>query len=308
MHRKGSYTLAALVLASTATAALKPIDTGLKPTNDTSVAVYKTTPQGDLKIHLYFPKDWQPADRRPTIVFFFGGGFVGGTPAQFTTKAQYFASRGLVAASAEYRVKNTHHTPPEKSIEDAKSAVRWIRMSARSLGIDPGRVIVGGGSAGGTCAAFAAYNYTFEPEGEDTAVSSRPDALVLYNPALGFPADTSSFDARRMEQVKALGTFISSWKVTKLGPPAILFFGTEDSLAERARVFADQLAAAGTRVEFYTAPGQKHGFFNDSGGTPWHALVLQQTDRFLESLGYLKGQPAVAIPAGAKESLQRVLP
>src|SRR6266496_2941886 len=119
MHRKATtLAFAVLALASLAAAALKPIDTDLKPLNDKGVAVFKTTPQGELKIHLYFPKDWKPADRRPAILFFFGGGFVGGTPAQFTTKAQYFASRGLVAASAEYRVKNTHHTPPEKSIED----------------------------------------------------------------------------------------------------------------------------------------------------------------------------------------------
>jgi acetyl esterase len=210
--------------ATAAAAALKPIDGDLKLSQDRSVAVFKTTPEGELKIHLYFPKDWKPSDHRPAILFFFGGGFVGGTPNQFTTKAQYFAGRGLVAASAEYRVKNTHHTPPEKSVEDAKSAIRWMRLSARSLGVDPGRLIVGGGSAGGTCAAFAAYNTTFEPEGEDASVSSRPDALVLYNPALGFPKDTSSFDERRMQQVKTLGTFISSWKVTKSGPPAILFF------------------------------------------------------------------------------------
>ena len=81
-----------------------------------------------MKINLYFPKDWKASDRRPGIVLFFGGGFVSGTPAQFTTKAEYFASRGLVAASAEYRIGNVHHTPPAKCVEDAKSVVRWLRF------------------------------------------------------------------------------------------------------------------------------------------------------------------------------------
>jgi hypothetical protein len=58
------------------------------------------------------------------------------------------------------------------------------------------------------------------------------------------------------------------------------------------------LIANGIRAEFYTAAGQKHGFFNDRGEAPWHALVLRQTDLFLASLGYLKGEPTISIPPG----------
>jgi acetyl esterase/lipase len=300
--------LGIFALVSTAEAALKPLGSDLKPSNGELVAVYKTTPEDDLKINLYFAKDWSAADRRPGIVFFFGGGFVSGSPTQFTTTAEYFARRGLVAATAEYRIRNTHHTGPEKSIEDAKSALRWLRANAGSLGIDPRRIVAGGGSAGGTCAAFAAFNTTYEPGGEDRSISSTPDALVLYNPALGFPADTTGYSEQQMERVKALGAFLTAWRVTPGGPPAILFFGTKDSLAERARVFAQDMIAAGNRAEFYTAAGQDHGFFNDRPGNPWHALVVRQTDLFLTSLGYLKGEPAMSVPAGTKEALQKVLP
>jgi len=303
--------LLAMVMLSNAPAtraALQPIAGAVTPVADTSLAVFKTTPQGELKIHLYFPKDWKSTDRRPGIVFFFGGGFVSGKPDQFTTTAEYFASRGMVAASSEYRIGNTHHTGPEKSTEDAKSAVRWLRLNARSLGIDPGRVVAGGGSAGGTCAAFAAYNTTHEPEGEDTAVSSRPDALVLYNPALGFPADTSKFTPGELENVKKLGAFLTAWKVVKGGPPAILFFGTEDYLLEGARIFTRQMIAAGNRAELYTAASQKHGFFNDRGGTPWHAVVMHQTDLFLGSLGFLKGQPTKPLPADTQAVLRKEIP
>jgi len=207
----------------------------------------------------------------------------------------------MVAATAEYRIGNKHHTGPEKCIEDAKSAVRWLRMNARSLGVDPGRVVAAGGSAGGTDAAFAAYNTTFEPEGEDMSVSSRPDALVLYNPALGFAGDLRDL---KPEQSK-LQDFIAAWKVTKGGPPAILFFGTDDNLLAGARIFVQQMIAAGNRAELYTAAGQKHGFFNDRGGTPWHAVVLRQTDFFLSSLGFLKGQPTIPLPADAQAALTK---
>jgi len=57
-----------------------------------------------------------------------------------------------------------------------------------------------------------------------------------------------------------------------------------------------KIDCGGTRAEFYTAAGQKHGFFNDRPGTPWHAVVVRQTDLFLRSLGYLKGDPTIAIP------------
>ena len=293
--------LAAIPLAG---AALRTIDSDLKPSDNKSVAVYKTTPEGELKIHLYFPKDWKPADRRPGIVFFFGGGFVGGKPSQFTTKAEYLATRGMVAASAEYRVKNTHHTGPEKCIEDAKSAVRWLRVNARRLGIDPNQVLAGGGSAGGTDATFTAYNTTYEPEGEDKSVSSKPNALVLYNPAIG--TDEYMLPDRPKEEQATMRAFLSAWKVTKDGPPAILFFGTDDALLAPARAFVKQMIAVGNRVELYTAEGQKHGFFNDREGTPWHASCLHQTDLFLASLGYVKGPPTIPTPAGA--TLQKEMP
>jgi acetyl esterase/lipase len=307
------FVLLLLAAALPAAAELKTIGSELRPADSKSVVVYKSTPQGDLKINLYFPKDWKASDHRPAMVLFFGGGFVNGSPSQFASTAEYFASRGLVAGSAEYRIGNTHHTPPEKCVEDAKSAVRWLRANAGRLGIDPKRIIAGGGSAGGTISAFAAYNTAFEPEGEDTSISAVPDVLVLYNPALGFPAQfTSTGDEQKKrrdeEQRKKLGGFIANWKVTKGGPPAILFFGTADDLLEKARGFAQDLIAAGTRAELYTAAGQHHGFFNDRGSSPWHALVVRQTDLFLASLGYVKGSPTVPAPADASAVLTKALP
>src|SRR6266496_3094815 len=59
---------------------------------------YKKTEQKELKIFVHFPPDWKPTDTRPTMVFFFGGGWVKGSPNQFVKQAEYFASRGLVTA------------------------------------------------------------------------------------------------------------------------------------------------------------------------------------------------------------------
>jgi acetyl esterase/lipase len=299
--------LAFLSVVSAMPAALKPIDADLQPIANKAVVTYKTTPQGDLKMNLYFPAGWRKADRRPAIVFFFGGSCATGSPAQFATTAEYFATRGMVAASAEYRIESIHHTPPKRCAEDGKSAIRWLRMNARALGINAGRLIAGGGSSGGSIAAFAAYNTRFEPDDEDDSISSKPDALVLINPALGFSDERSRLTPEQRQAAEGpLGAFIADWKVTKGGPPAILFFGTEDQFQDKARDFARQLIAAGTRAEFYAAAGQQHAFFNRFPDSPWRALVLRQIDLFLASLGYLQGDPTVGIPANTTIALQKI--
>ena len=76
--------LAVLVVESVigaASAALKPIETDIHPVDNKAAAVYKTTPQGDLRINLYFPPNWNASDRRPAVVFFFAGSCATGSPA-----------------------------------------------------------------------------------------------------------------------------------------------------------------------------------------------------------------------------------
>jgi acetyl esterase/lipase len=280
-----------------ASATLKPIDADIHPVDNKTVAVYKTTPQGDLRINVYFPPNWKASHRRPTIVFFFAGSCATGSPTQFAATAEYFAARGLVAAAPEYRIESVHHTSPQRCVEDGKSTIRWLRINARHLGIDTRRVIAGGGSSGASMAAFTAYNTAFEPDDEDRSISHEPNALVLLNPAFGCPPGPSSQGAPC--------AVMASWKVAKGGPPAILFYGTEDPLQDAGRDFARQLISAGTRAEFYTAAGQQHGFFNRLPDSPWHAVVLRQTDLFLASLGYLNGNPIIGIPADTTAALHR---
>jgi acetyl esterase/lipase len=195
----------------------------------------------------------------------------------------------MVAMTPDYRVKSRQHTTPRECVEDAKSAIRWARLNASALGIDPDRIVASGGSAGGTTAALAGLSDSFEPAGEDMSVSSKPNAMVLYNPALAVAGTTG--DAPETE-------VLTAWKVSKHSPPMVLFFGTNDKLLPGSREVAKQSAALGNRAELYTAPGVGHGFFNDAttaknGVAGWHDVVLYRTDLFLESLGYLSGKPTV---------------
>ena len=82
------------------------------PAPDQSV-VYKTVGDVSLKLHLFNPPNHKSSDRTPAIVFFHGGGWQGGGFTHFSGQADYLASRGMVAISAEYRTAKPHGTSPK---------------------------------------------------------------------------------------------------------------------------------------------------------------------------------------------------
>ena len=93
--------------------------------------VYKTV--GDTQLHLHIFRPTKQRTKAPAVVFFFGGGWRSGTPAQFEQQCRYLASRGMVAMTAEYRIRNMHGTLATACVADGKSAVRWIRANAGKL-------------------------------------------------------------------------------------------------------------------------------------------------------------------------------
>lgn len=253
---------------------------------------YKTTPDARLELVVHQPPGAKDTDRRPAVLFFFGGGWANGNIRQFEIQADHLARRGLVTVRADYRVKSRQGVAPDKCVEDAKSAVRWLRANASNLGIDPDRIVAAGGSAGGHIAACTALTEGLEAEGEDLSISSRPNALVLFNPVLRFDGVPELMG--RIGQNEALGRQISpTLHASKDTPPTLLFYGTNDRLFEQGREFMDRSTEQGFRAELFTARAQKHGFFNRP---PWQARTTARMDEFLASLGYLDA-PADATPA-----------
>ena len=120
---------------------------GAEPVASDRSLIYKITDEVELLLHVFEADRADPADDpAPCILFFFGGGWRAGTPEQFYPHCQYFASRGLVAISAEYRV-SWDDPKPFECVTDGRSAMRWLRTHAEDLGIDSDRVAAGGGSA-----------------------------------------------------------------------------------------------------------------------------------------------------------------
>ena len=271
---------------------LTPIEV---PTED---RVYKKTPQGELKLHFFKPKGGlQIAVQRPCVVFFFGGGWKSGSYLQFVPQAEYLASRGIIAACADYRISSIHKTTPDKAVEDAKSAIRWVRGHADEIGVDPTKIIAAGGSAGGHLAACTALVTAYDAESDDKNISAKPNALVLFNPAMNiatlFRERAAEDNPVKMDVAEAI---TPNNFVTKDTPPAILFFGTADQLKIGGDEFVQKARALGLRAEMWAAPEMPHGFFNKA---PWMQVTARQMDVFLTSLNYLGGEPTIRLPEGA---------
>jgi acetyl esterase len=278
---------------------------------DARAEVYKTV--GDTRLSLYIfeppaapsataplPASASAAKNRPAIVFFFGGGWTSGSPAQFEQHCRALAARGMVAITADYRVSSRHKVKPVDCVADAKSALRWVRTHAARLGIDPRHIAAGGGSAGGHLAAALATLPGFETPGEDTAVSAVPDALVLFNPALVFaplPGLALGDFADRVPTDR-MGTapknLSPAHHVKKGAPPTIIFHGQADTTVPyaTAEAFTRVMQAAGNRCELVGTPGATHGFFNyGRGDNAAYRATLAATDAFLVSLGWLPALP-----------------
>jgi arylsulfatase A len=307
MSWRGACTLAAMLAVilpvgsgvSAAPARAAPVLTDVAVGHESRV--YRSTPQGDLALHFSLPPDWKPSGRRPAIVFFFGGGWKSGSHRQFVSQADYFAARGMVAAAADYRILSVHGTGPEACIADAKAAVRWLRRHAGELGIDPGRVVAAGGSAGGHLAAATALVPGFDDDPDAAAgPSAKPDALVLFNPALNIDEIAAE---RRPDLEPARAAAISPNRFIDRGaPPAIMFFGTDDALLDGAEKYLARAGELGLRAELCTAAGQPHGFFNRS---PWAESTVRRADEFLASLGFLAGPPPVRVPEDTPPLVER---
>lgn len=253
------------------------------------VEIYKVASGDELKLYIINPKGHEPkTDRRAAIVFFFGGAWNGGTPTQFEQHSRYLAAREMVAMVADYRVKSRQGTPPSACVKDGKSAIRYIRKHAERLGVDPDRIAAGGGSAGGHVAAATGMIDGFEDENDDHSISSKANALALFNPV--YDNGPTGWGHTRVEEYWQ--EISPAHNITKDDPPAIVFLGSQDALipVATAEKFKGDMEQLGLKSELHVYEGQPHGFFNEKkGGTEIFFDTIRKMDHFLVGVGYLKG-------------------
>lgn len=244
---------------------------------------YKKVGDRELQLWVVKPHGWKATDRRPAIVLFHGGGWMTGTPMQFSAQGRHFASLGMVCVQPQYRLLSDDMSEtPLVCIQDAKSAMRWVRAHAAELGIDPDRIAAGGGSAGGHLAACTALLDGLNDPQDDLKVSAKPQALVLFNPVFDNSPGNYGYDRvgkRYME-------FSPADHIVPGAPPTIVFLGTRDHLIPVATVekFQNSMKKVGARCDVKLFEGKDHGFFNSE---PAKAETLKTADDFLVSLGWI---------------------
>lgn len=250
-----------------------------------TVIIYKKIDTTELKIWIQYPE--KVKKRHAAIIFFHGGGWNNGTAEQFLRQSEYLASQGMIAIRASYRLKNVHGTTPKEALEDAKSALRFLRLNAKELHILPNKIAAGGGSAGGHLAAAAFTSLNINDSKDAVNVSAKPNCLVLFNPVID-----NSPEGYGYERIKAWFPDISPMHgITKRFPPTVLFLGTKDALipVSTGEIFRDKIKAAGGQCTLFLYEGAGHGFFGwKDGKNPYYDETLKQTEIFLRQQGYLK--------------------
>ncbi len=185
----------------------------------------------------------------PAMVFIHGGGWSGGERQDYKFYTVEFARQGYVAATITYRLRQ--EAPFPAALQDAKCAVRWMRANATKYNIDPDRIAVIGGSAGGHLSLMVAYSDgpEFEGLGGNADQSSRVQAVINFYGVtdLTIPvyrtADTIvKFVGKPYAEAPEAYTAASPLAhLTKDDPPTLTFHGTIDELVPVAQ--ADELHA-----------------------------------------------------------------
>jgi acetyl esterase len=231
-----------------------------------------TGPAGGIPVRLYRPLGTSADERLPALVYFHGGGWTIGDLDTHDVPCREFANLARCAVvSVDYRLAPEHKFPA--AFDDAVAATRWVHANAGALGIDAGRLAVGGDSAGGNLAAAVAIAFR-DTRGPRIAMQS------LIYPATDMAADTPSHLAfaegymlTRDAVLWFKGNYLrgpedeGDWRASPLRaedlaglPSAYLITAGFDPLLDEGRAYADRLRAAGVTVTYECFAGMIHGF------------------------------------------------
>jgi acetyl esterase/lipase len=288
---------ASFVLALTSQA-LAQVGRNAPPPDQT--VVYRTLASGEtLSIWVYRPTSAgveSKTEPAPAIVFYHGGGWRDGTPAQIVSVARHFVDLGFVVLLPEYRVNSRHGTSIIDSTADGRSAMRFVMQKAGELGIDPARIVAAGSSAGGHIAAALATTDEVNNVGDNLLIDPRPAALLLFSAAVnlkGLPgiATNSAVNGGALAG-RPFADMLVADPMTHLKadlPPCILFHGTEDATVpfQSVKDFAQAATAAGAKCELVSFEGRPHVYFRPERSLVDFSATMERADAFLKEHGLL---------------------
>lgn len=244
------------------------ITTSVKVTKDVTYSTGQDGVPNPFRLDLYEPQGDTVA-KRPALVWIHGGGFISGSKDSSPGLAPDFARLGYVAVSIDYRLLRqgsqgcaSQGASPEcraaalAAQHDAQAAVRWLRANAATYRIDPNRIAVSGGSAGGATALLVATNSEDEGDGGNPGQSSKVQSAIVINGAIPTNETINSGD-----------------------PPTILFHGTDDEVVPYDWAVSDVQAMLNNGVvgNLVTFEGLGHGLLQTSA----RPTIVEQSDYWL---------------------------
>lgn len=244
--------------------------------------------EASMLLHVFKPVGWKATDRRPALVFFFGGGWNTGTPEKSAGWARFAAKNGMVGIAPDYRTRQRFNTSPLESVADSRAALRWVQDHAAELGIDVARIAVGGNSAGGHVALWTAIATTPPGSSPREAPLTQPAALLLFS-AVSDTSMLAGYTPRRFgEHATALSPL---HQLDSKMPPTLAFHGDADKTVpfSQAVALGEKYQQTNNSYELVVVPGGSHAFSTDL--PEWRTKAQSMARDFLARHGLI-GTPA----------------
>ncbi|OEZ57931.1 alpha/beta hydrolase [Duganella sp. HH105] len=248
-----------------------------------------------LKLDLYLPLAARADGGMPVVVLVHGGGWRAGFRAEFAPMAVRLAQQGYAAAAPSYRLSG--EAPYPAAIHDVRAAVRWVRAHAGLYHLDPQRIALAGGSAGGQIASLAGVTGHldhFDPGAADSGVSSAVQAIVNIDGLSDFTAEAAlKYEDDPAKQPSAAGAWFGGryadkaalWaeaspiRYVRAGMPPLLFIASAQPRFSVGReAMAAAMARAGAASQTIVLPGTPHSFWLFD---PWLQPTVDATVAFL---------------------------
>ena len=225
------------------------------------------------KLDLYYPSgDFRP--NRGAVVFIHGGGFTGGDKAEYRSASVSadLCRAGYVVVSCNY-VLGSKSKPGvwPQNIADCRNAVRWVRAHAKELGVDPARIAVAGGSAGGHLALMVGLSDDKTGPGGDPAakISAKVSGVIDMYGVVNFSkhgkGDVPGVSAEAQQ------AYLPTYQADMRDPPVLILHGTADTTVDIAQ--SDELAAAlviaKLRFDYIRVTDAPHTFDLHPKGKGW---------------------------------------
>jgi acetyl esterase/lipase len=233
---------------------------------------YSNPDNQHLQLNLARPKKVDGS--LPAVICIHGGGFRAGHRDGYNKLCLTLAQKGCVAATVSYRFAPKYQFPAQ--VHDVKAAIRWLRANAAKYHVDPNRIGVTGGSAGGHLAQFLGVTAgvgQFEGDGGNPGQSSSVTCVVNFYG----PSDFTKSYGKSVDAAEVLPLFLGGnldqerrrhiiasplYWVTPNAAPTLLVHGTDDKYVayEQATWIFERLKASEVEVELLTLEGAGHGF------------------------------------------------